>query len=276
MNNITDRFLTALENQLSGIALNNSSLTVQYKASVLICKKAMTKLKSYLNACALKTTEDEIRFYKNIKPQFYSKYIYFINLYNFTVQRPVGHTDIQEAYIRRQLAEIQNFFDHNRLFYSYCRADMTQLDEVYFTRGAFGVHAELEDFEEDALFSTSHDYKLSKIIANERFQDFLHLELAKLGAAPDALLLPFKLMHWTATQTDAVELIYALKASGAVNQGNIDIAELVTAWEYLFQCDLKEVYHKFTDITRRKKIVPVFLTKLADALLRWINDKMGM
>jgi hypothetical protein len=48
-------------------------------------------------------------------------------------------------------------------------------------------------------------------------------------------------MHWTAAKIDAVELIYALKASGAINNGNIDIAELVTLFETIFQLDLGSI-----------------------------------
>jgi len=275
MTPVTDRFLAALENQLAAISLNGEPLTQQYKASVRVCKKAMTKLKNYVSSYAFATAEEEIHFFKVVKPRFYSKYIYFINLFNFSMQKPIGSDDIQQAYIRMHLAELKTFFDHNRAFYAYYRSGMTQLDALYFTRGGFDVSAELEDFEEDEQYSTSHDYKLSKIIANEQFQEYLNLELLKLNTGSADLLqaLPFTRVNWTASQTDAVELIYALKANGAVNSGNIDIAELVTLWEYVFQVELKEVYHKFTDITRRKKTVPVFLNKLADALLRCINDK---
>jgi hypothetical protein len=48
-------------------------------------------------------------------------------------------------------------------------------------------------------------------------------------------------MHWTAAKIDAVELIYALKVSGAINNGNIDIAELVTLFEIIFQLDLGSI-----------------------------------
>lgn len=276
MKTITERFLSALEHQLAGIALNNEPATALYKASVLICKKAMNKLKRYMATFAFESTRDEVVFFKTVKPQFYSMYIYFVNLYNFSVQRPVGSKEIQESYIRMHLSGIQTFFDLNRAFYAYYRAGMTQLDAAYYTRGGFDVHAELEDFEEDELFSTSHDYKLSKIIANERFQEFLELELLKLGASPETILLPFRRMNWTGSQSDAVELIYALKAQGAVNHGNVDIAELVTLWEYIFQCELKEVYHKILDIPRRKKHIPVFLSKLSNALLHWVDEKMAM
>lgn len=278
MKTFTERFYTALENQLLEVSAGGETLTDQYKASILICKKAMSKLKNYVSRYDFANTAEEINFFKEVKPQFYSKYIYYINVYNFMMQKPTGSDTIQHDYIKFHLDELKTFFDHNRAFYQYYRAGMTQMDETYFTRGGFDVHVELEDFEEDEKNSTSHDYKLSKIIANEKFQDYLNLEMVKLNAGPVDLqaILPFKPATWTAAKTDAVELIYSLKASGSVNNGNIDISELVTIWEYVFQVDLKEFYHKFTDITRRKKVVPVFLNKLADALLRWINDKMGL
>jgi hypothetical protein len=272
MKNITERFYTALENQLAGIS---EPKLEHYRASILICKKAMSKLKNYITSYAFETVTEEVHFFKNVKPRFYGKYIYFINVYNFLVQKPTGSATIQQDYIQMHLHEIKTFFDHNRAFYSYYRSGMTQLDETYYTRGGFDVQAELEDFEEDQQYSTSHDYKLSKIIANEKFQDYLHLEMAKLNA-PEALVLPFKLPNWTAAKVDAIELIYALKASGSVNNGNIDIAELVTLWETIYQVDLKESYHKFTDITNRKKEIPVFLNKLRDGLLRWIDDKISL
>jgi len=138
------------------------------------------------------------------------------------------------------------------------------------------VHAELEDFEEDEQYSTSHDYKLSKIMANEKFQDYLLAELTTEKVINGQTVFPFEHPVWTASQTDAIELIYALKASGSVNNGNIEISTLVAIFEFIFQIELKEYYHKYTDITRRKKDLAIFLNKLRDGLLRWINDKMGL
>jgi len=82
-------------------------------------------------------------------------------------------------------------------------------------------------------------------------------------------------MNWITTQTGTIELIYALIVYGVVNQGNIDIAELVTLCESVLQVDLKQSYHKFRGISTCKNDTAKFLTKLADALIRWISDKMG-
>ncbi|MCC8423611.1 RteC domain-containing protein [Mucilaginibacter sp. UR6-11] len=278
MKTITERFYSAMENQLAEITLSGESLTEQYKASIKICKKAMSKLKNYISSYAFENKTEEVHFFKEIKPKFYSKYIYFINIHNFLLQKPTGGERIQRDYIEMHLAELKTFFDHNRAFYSYYRSGMTQMDESYYTRGSFDVHAELEDFEEDEQYSTTHDYKLAKIIANEKFQDYLKLELAKIGNEDLATLIgqkvfPFNHPQWTASQTDAAELLYSLKTSCAVNNGNIDINELVAIWEFVFQMEINEPYHKLLDVVKRQREMFVFLNRLKNSLWNFIKEK---
>ena len=88
----------------------------------------------------LKTWPKKLTF-KEIKPKFYSKYIYFINVHNYLLQKPTGGENIQQDYIHMRLAELKTFFDHNRAFCSYYRSRMTQMDEIYYTRSGFDVHA---------------------------------------------------------------------------------------------------------------------------------------
>lgn len=276
MKTFDERYLAALEKDLYELTKKTVNPTEQYRAAIALCKKAMQKLRSAALGYAFENTTEEIKFFKEIKPQFYSRFIYYVNLYNFTVQRPLGSDDSQEAYIRMHLDAINSFFDRNRSFYTYYRSGMTQLDEMYFTRSGFDVHAELEDFEEDQQYATSHDYKLSKLLANEKFQEFLQLELTKLNVEDFSSLgklFPYKHPQWTASQTDAVELLYALKTGCAVNNGNIDIAELVAIWEFIFQMEINESYHKLLDITRRKKEMFVFLNRLMDSFWNFIKEK---
>ncbi|NNU34427.1 hypothetical protein HK413_10320 [Mucilaginibacter sp. S1162] len=118
--------------------------------------------------------------FKEIKPLFYSKYIYFINVYNYLMHKPLGGEAVVREYISYELADLKRFFDHNQSFYQYYRAGTSDMDQKYFTRGDFDVHIELEDFEEDEMYSTTHDYKLSKLMANEKFEDYLNMELLRL------------------------------------------------------------------------------------------------
>lgn len=276
MRTFAERFYSALENQLNEVSINGESLADQYKTSIMLCKKAMAKLKNYISSYSFENIEEEIHFFKVVKPQFYSKYIFYINVYNFIMQKPTGGDEIVKEYITYELTDLKRFFDHNHSFYQYYRSGSSQMDEIYFTRGGFDVHVELEDFEEDELYSTSHDYKLSKIIANEKYQDFLNLELQKSllhEEEPPEMGLELPLT-WTFNKTDLVELIYALVALGVFNNGNSEIKSVVSFFQAVFHVDLGSYYHKYTDITRRKKERTAFLDKLKLALLKRIDEKL--
>jgi hypothetical protein len=278
MRKFAERLNSALENQLNEVSSNGETLAERYRASIMLSKKAMAKLKNYIRSYSFENTVDEIHFFKKVKPQFYNRYIYFINVYNLIMQKPLGGDEILKEYINIELTDLKRFFDHNQSFYQYYRSGSTQMDEVYFTRGGFDVHVELDDFEDDDVYSTSHDYKLSKIIANEKYQDYLNLELVNINnnvnnAQDTPLELP---LTWTSNKTDLVELIYALVALGVFNNGNAEIKSVINFFQHILQVDLGAYYHKYTDITRRKKERTAFLDKLKVALLKRIDEKFAL
>ncbi|MCD8283075.1 MAG: RteC domain-containing protein, partial [Prevotella sp.] len=71
--------------------------------------------------------------------------------------------------------------------------------------------------------------------------------------------------------TDLTELIYALQATGCINNGVVTIKEL-SAWLYsFFNVEAKDCYRFYVDIRRRKTVSKtVFIEKMRDAL----NDKL--
>ena len=78
---------------------------------------------------------------------------------------------------------------------------------------------------------------------------------------------------WTGSQTDLVELLYALVESGCLNNGNIQIKSAILFFQSIFQVDLKYYYHKYTDISNRKKERTVFLDKLKVCLTKKMDSK---
>ncbi|WDF81182.1 RteC domain-containing protein [Mucilaginibacter sp. KACC 22773] len=247
--------------------------------AVCACRKALDKLRKAMSDLVFSDTAAEIAFFKEVKPLLYSKFIYYVQLYNYRIKMPPGGEAARRSYIGEKLRGIHRFFEDNLYFYQYFRAGSDYLDERYYTRAGAASPVDLQDFAISDQFSTSHDYKLSKIIANEMFQDFLENELLRLdtGVAFQAgqKLFPFAHPAWTASQTDLVELVYALKSSGAVNHGQIEINELIAVFAFVFQAEVHETYHKLLDISRRKKDMFVFLTRLKNSFANFLNDKLA-
>ena len=70
MKTFAERLYTALENQLNEVSVNDDSLADQYKSSIMLCKKAMAKLKNYISSYSFESIEEEVHFFKGVKPQF--------------------------------------------------------------------------------------------------------------------------------------------------------------------------------------------------------------
>jgi hypothetical protein len=266
----TERLYNALENELYILSLERKPECLRLKGAVRICKKAMTILKRYISNYFFDNLEEEICFFKQIKPLFYSQYIYYISIYNFHIKQPAGTREDLNQFITTELGDLKRFFDNNRAFYQYYRLQSTHSDNIYFTRSGQEIYTDLEDYQADEMFSTSHDYKLSKIIANERYQEYLEdqINIAEGGGSCNQCPI-----IWTSNQTDLIELIYALAESGAINNGNIEIKHLIENFQSLFHVDLHHYYRKYTDITNRKKERTVFLDKLKSGLIRRMEEK---
>lgn len=271
MKTFTERLMRALEVELYNLSLQHLNEYERLKGAIELCKKALAILKKFISCYLFESLEDEVFFFKRIKPRFYSLHIYYVSLYQFALKKPAGNEAVLKEYLNCQQQELKRFFDQNQAFYFYYRSNDSRLDDMYFTRGSSEVLYDLDDFHADETFSTSHDYKLSKIIANEKFHDFLCLQQKYVDH--DFVQCPQREIIWTSNQTDLIELIYALAESGAINNGNVEIKNLIDCFQRMFQIDLNHYYRKYTDITNRKKERTVFLDRLKVGLLRRMDEK---
>lgn len=127
--------------------------------------------------------EEEIYFFKQTKPQLVSQLIYHCQVYNIEMNRPHGGTDIQREYLNKELENLQDYIDRRPEFYSYYRLGSTHNDVCYFTRGKFRIglqYLEPTLSEREPRYSTNCDYKLAKILANERLEILLKSQLDEL------------------------------------------------------------------------------------------------
>ncbi len=274
MENFCERLYEALENELHEITVANDPIENQLKRSILLCRKAMTKLRSFVLNNPFKSMLDEIRFFRETKPLFYSRYIYLISVYNFEMLRPTGSTEIFKDYIKREQEDLSRFFVHNQLFYQYYRSASDHLDQSYFTRGVFSLYGDLDDFEHDNTFSTTHDYRLSKILANEKFSKYLENRIFQIETQQS--IAPVEeddtYLNWTAPKAGAVELLYAFHAAGVFNNGTASIRQVAGFVTRTFNIKLGDYYRLFQDFRIRKKDRTKFLQFLIDRLTQRMDE----
>lgn len=239
------------------------------------------RLKEFIIAYRFQYEEEEILFFKEIKPKIFCYLIYYRKVYNIEMHRPVASVDAQKEYLKRKLDTIQVFNDKILDFYRYYRSGATYLDAAYFVRGKPDTEQYLETFyyERDPQFSTNADFKVAKIVANDMLQAYLLSELEALDnymQKPSNTSFPKVKLSWTGSKTDLIELIYSLDTEGCFNNGKIPLIQIAAYFESIFNIDLgNNIARNFYDMRIRNQPTP-FLDRLREEIRkRMENTKPG-
>lgn len=270
MNEYCKEQLSQLEERLNEITLEIDDPILVSEMSIKIVLKELSDLKQFILHRELQNNE-EIQFFKHLKPQFVAKLIYYNAIYKIETKMPFGGQEVVKNYLNNELLRLKKFFDNNLDFYKYYRTNSTYLDHRYFLRGKYDIKLSLDTyyFETDHSFSTSHDYKVAKIIAHDLIQVYLEDQLNNIGQKKHFEKSP---LNWTGSKTALTELIYALHTQGVFDNGNADIKVIAKVFENMFNIDLGDFYHTFMELKSRKINQTKFLDSLRDALSRKMDE----
>ncbi|WP_275314916.1 RteC domain-containing protein [Tenacibaculum bernardetii] len=272
-----ERIVKKLDSNLDFLEKEIEGVLEKSEEGIKVTQRALEQIRELLLKRKSASTSDEIYFFKNIKPQVFSKLIYYVKLFSIESKRPRSSNKSQVKYFNKHIDRLQNYFNDNLEFYHYYRRGATFLDNEYFIRGKANIRLfpDSLSFFADDKFSTSHDSTVATILAYDMLIIYLKTEIDKLEnnngmeANYNAFQKQSKLF-WTGNKTDLIELIYALHSSGSVNSGTADIKEMASACEQMFNIDLGDYYRTFLEIRSRK----INQTKFIDKLKQSLENKM--
>ena len=266
----TEHIIEQLKSYLKEISSDEHDEISEAEQSVGVCSSALLELRDYVNRSDFKNKEEEIRFFKEVKPYVLSEYLYYSKLWEILIRQPVTSIRRRKKYLRQMIAETQNFFNENTEFYLYYRSGATHLDEKYFVRTEISCTLNCSRFIYDPFFSTSHDYTLAAIKANEKIARYCNEELNKLKRWGRYRLVRSD-MTWDHTKRDLMLIVYGIYYTDAVNKGNVSIKDLVKGFESLFNVDLSGYYHIFYEAIQRQRPFE-YLDKMKDELEKRMED----
>jgi hypothetical protein len=274
----SDELFDELEHELSKITERTRSIIETSRESSTTTLKYINRLKIYVNNYQFQDISEEINFFKNIRPKFLAKLIYFQKVYKIQFHLPLGYSEMVKNYYLMELEKINDFFKINGEFFSYYRSGATSLDEIYFTRKEpdSWILLNSEDYETDFLFTTIYDQKLAKILAFQLVSEFLNSEIKKLEISnknPDEDELEKEnQINWTGPKVALVELLYALQSAGSFNNGSVGLKELANHFQLYFNVDLGNYYRMFQDMRIRKINRTTFLDLLKGRLIQRMDE----
>lgn len=269
--------LSNLTEQLNFIDLEIDNPISKCENAIQVILSSIANLKKEISKNNFKTDTEEIQFFKEIKPQFTSKLIYHNMIYKIEMKKPNGGHRIIKKYYNNELIKLKAFFDNELEFYKYYRSGSVYLDYKYFLRGKFDIKMSLDSyyFETDTNFSTSHDFKVAKILANDLIQLYLENQLLMIDnkdTSEKSQRKPNIKMTWTGSKVALIELMYALHTEGVFNNGASDLKDIAEYFEHIFEIDLGQYRRAFLEIRARKSDNTKFLTTLNEALLKRMEN----
>lgn len=272
MEKFYNKTLLKLETVIGDLEIDADCSILRIETVIYLIIDCLSELKEYVLRAGFKNEQEEIHFFKYQKPTIVSKLIYYNAIYKIETKKP-NETKALERYLNDELKKLKRYFDNNLEFYKYYRTNNSFIDEKLFVRGKHDIKLSLDTyyFEADHNFSTSHDYKVAKIIANDLIQVYLEDQLystSHTGKSKDQ-----QKLKWMGSKVAMIELIYALHYQGVFNNGNNDIRVIAKYFETTFNIDLGNFYQTFLELKTRKINRTKFLDELRDGLLKKMDEQ---
>lgn len=273
-----DRFyhdtLYRLEIAIKDLEIETDCSIQRIEAVIHLIVECLSEVKENILKKGFRNNEAEIQFFKFQKPIIVSKLIYYNSIYKIETRKPYGAKSIKK-YLNKELKKLKRYFDNNLDFYKYYRTNNTSLDEKLFVRGNHDIKLCLDTgyFQSDLTFSTSHDYKVAKIIANDLIQVYIEDQLYNKDQKNNPKA-PKKL-NWTGSKVAIIELIYSLHYQGVFDNGNADIRLITKYFENAFNINLGNFYQTYLELRNRKMNPTKFLDTLRETLLKKMDEQDG-
>lgn len=266
-----------LQRNLHEIKIENTCKIIAAESSIKKCVQVLELVKASIIVRNFKSVQEEIHFFKNIKPQLVSLLIFHHKVYKIETQKPQGGQKILKKYLLSELKTIHAFYKKNADLYKYHRSKSTYLDNEYYVRGRSPVFTKMDSFfyDSDQRFSTLQDYKIAKIISNQKLQDYLESEII---AIKNPTIQQNKVtisqvnhkspIYWSGSKTALIELMYALHTTNCINNGKAELKQIAEFIEQSFHISLGQFNRVFLEIRARKMGRTKFIDTLKDELIK--------
>lgn len=278
MRNFAEEMLLKIDAEIESIGFNNDITINDALHIVKYIIPLYDQLRKLTVDHIFSSTEEEIYFFKELKPNILGRYLYFNKVYRFESQCPSGSNDVIKEYLNDELGGLTYFFRRNLELYQYYRSKATTYDTYYFIRGKADIRLCCDSFQcdRDPMFSTGYDHKIAKILANEMLQIYLNKRIINLGQSEainkQAITkIPYP-ANWTSNKIFLIELGYALYVAGDINNGNITVKEIMNLLGAMFNIDLGDYYRGYITLKNRKKDRTLYLKTLIEKLLKRMEE----
>lgn len=147
-----------------------------------ICSRHWMEVQKILVSYEFASEDEEIDFFRNVKPLFTSEIEYYSLLYHAQMFQPTFVSKELVQFWERESQRLDCFIETNAGFYRYMQGGDQSLDSNYFLRPKEEKLASTDDTvsDFDRRTSTSHDHLLSILKALEKYTCYVSLQQERI------------------------------------------------------------------------------------------------
>ncbi|MGO4709967.1 RteC domain-containing protein [Chryseobacterium sp. 2TAF14] len=255
-----------LELKINEVYNDDGDMVKIAEKSLILIDESIRILKEMISKHQFENIAEEVYFFKKLKPQFISKYIYYSTILDIESHRPDAGSKVLKKYYEAEQEKLKSFYSEQSEFYSYYRREATYLDHKIFVRNSYDLKMKLSlgFYNFDTSFTTSHDHLIARFIAYKKFDQYLKKQIENLNEnASSKVTSP---LVWSSSKVGLIELVYALYHMRCFNGGNIELSEVIKFVEKSFDTDLGNFHKTIFEIRNRKQGPTKFLTMISENL----------
>jgi hypothetical protein len=266
----TSRLKKEIDAKIEQIECSEISMITKSLEASRVFVEAYSQLKTFILSYTFQSEEEEILFFKEIKPRLCFRLIYYRKLYNIEMDRPTG-IEKQREYLNDLLNSINKYNGKRLDFIRYYRSGSSIFDSLYFLRGQTDTEQYMETFshEFDPNFSTNCDFKVAKILANDMLSDYLTREIEALSENNNLIMgsfgFPAIKLTWKGTKAEFQEQI--LSWDSAATFGDVAFTQLHSYMQNVFNIQVDSNLSRVLDDLKTRNTPTPFMDKLKNALL---------
>ncbi|MES2588827.1 MAG: RteC domain-containing protein [Bacteroidota bacterium] len=258
-----------LINEIEQILQSKADMTVMAKKASKLISQTLISFRKQIREKGFKKDEDEIYFFRNIKPKIHAYLIFFSILTDIETSKFHMNDEEVNNLIEKKIRMFRHIMRENLDFVTYYMEGLSHLDRQYFLRpvDVQKVTRHTANMMLDPEFNTTYDSVAANIIAQKLLINYLFPEQQNNSKIPKSSKL-----KWTANKSDFVEFVYGLQATTAINNGDVEIKELCQALQSIFEVQIDDPYRTFIDIVNRKTTKIKFIPTMQEGIKRKIED----
>lgn len=255
-----------LELKINEVYDDNGDMVKVAEKSLLVIDESIRKLKEMISAHHFENIAEEVYFFKKLKPQFISKFIYYSTILDVESHKPNAGNKALKKYYESEQEMLKAFYFEQSEFYSYYRREATYLDHKIFVRNSYDLKMKLSSgfYNFDTSFTSSHDHMIAKFIANQQYDQYLKRQIE--SSSDNTSVKTVTPLSWSASKVGLIELTYALYHMRCFNGGNIELSEVIKFVEKTLDTDLGNFHKTIFEIRNRKQGPTKFLNLVSENL----------